>query len=226
MYSIQIKNKAINLRKSGESIYEIARVLNLKPTTVSNWCKNILLTKNLRNKISRQGKFKARAAMLVYTENLREQRLRNTKTNMQEGAKMLGKLSSRDILMIGIGLYWGEGYKYENSELGFTNSNPDMISFYIKWLTLFNVDKSNLIFRITINEVFKSHEKIVKKFWINKLKVRKSQFSATTFIKTGLKKADVSNLKNYHGILRVKVKKGRRLRDKIMGALQHINSCS
>ena len=24
---------------------------------------------------------------------------------------MVGKLSSRDVLMVGLGLYWGEGYK-------------------------------------------------------------------------------------------------------------------
>lgn len=225
MYSIQIKNKAINLRKRGESIYEIARLLNLKPTTISNWCRNIVLTEKLRNKISKQGKLKARAAMLVYTENLRKERLRNLQLNMQDGAKMLGNLLSRDILMIGMGLYWGEGYKYENSELGFTNSNPEMISFYLKWLALLEVSKNNLIFRITINEIFKQHERVIKQFWMRKLKVKDSQFSATTFIQTGLIKADVSHINNYHGVLRVKVKKGRVLRNKIIGALQHINSC-
>ena len=68
--------------------------------------------------------------------------------------KIIGTLSNRDILMIGLGLYWGEGYKYENGELGFTNSNPQMIRFYFKWLELWKVEKSSLIFRLTINEFF------------------------------------------------------------------------
>jgi DNA-binding transcriptional regulator YdaS (Cro superfamily) len=41
MYSIQIKNRAKVLRKGGRSIYTIARILGLKPTTVSYWCKDI-----------------------------------------------------------------------------------------------------------------------------------------------------------------------------------------
>ncbi len=225
MYSIQIKNKAVQFRKQGRSIYEVARILNLNPTTVSHWCKSIQLTKELRNKIDKHGKLKARAAMLIYTEKLREQRLYRVRVNKKEGAKIVGNLSSRDFLMIGLGLYWGEGYKYENSELGFTNSNLDVIKFYIKWLSLFKVSKDNLIFRLTINNVFRVQEKIVKEFWIKNLKIKKEQFSVTTFTKTNLKKADVSNLISYHGILRIKVRQGGGIRDKVIGALEHINSC-
>jgi hypothetical protein len=225
MYSIQLKNRAVTLRKSGKSIHDIADILNLKPTTISNWCKNILLTKELRNKIDQQGKLKARAAMLIYTEKQRRLRLQRVQSNKAEGAMIVGSASDRDILMIGLGLYWGEGYKYENSELGFTNSNLSIINFYIRWLRLFNVRKDILIFRLTINEVFRAQERRIKQFWIRSLKVKENQFSATTFIKTNLKKADVSKPNTYLGILRVKVRKGTNLRDKIIGALEHISSC-
>jgi hypothetical protein len=149
MHSIQIKNQAIKFRKNGKSIYDIAKTLNIQTSTVSGWCKDILLTQELRNKIDQNGKLKARSAMLVYTEKLREQRLERTRSNKESGAKTIGKLSDRDILMVGLGLYWGEGYKYENSELGFTNSNLNIIEFYIKWLGLFKITKEDLILRLT-----------------------------------------------------------------------------
>lgn len=223
MYSIQIKNRAVRFRKEGKSIYEVARILNLKPTTISHWCKNIQLTKELRNKIDKQGKLKARTAMLVYTEKLRKERMQKVLANKKAGAEIVKSLSSRDFLMIGLGLYWGEGYKYENSELGFTNSNLNIIKFYIKWLNLFKVGKDDLIFRITVNEIFRPQAQMVKQFWVKNLKVKENQFSTTTFIKTNLKKADISNLDTYHGILRVKVRKGGNLRDKIIGAIEQIN---
>ena len=224
MYPVQIKNQALKLRKGGKSIYEIARVLKLNHTTVSTWCKDILLSQAIRNKIDKNGKLKARSGMLLYTEKLREKRLQGIRLNMREGARIVGSVYERDLLMVGLGLYLGEGYKYENSELGFTNSNPHIIKFYIKWLGLFGVNKEDLICRLTINEVFRDYVHQVKKFWIKNLKVKDSQFSATTFIKTNLKKADISNLRTYHGILRIKVRKGKNLRDKIMGALEHIKS--
>ena len=124
--------------------------------------------------------------------------------------------------MVGFGLYWGEGYKYENGELGFTNSNPQMIRFYFKWLRLWNVEKDSLIFRITLNEFFRKEENNIKNFWINFLGVKENQFSKTTFIQTNLKKASVKNMEKYKGILRVKVRKGIALRNKILGALEYL----
>src|SRR5690606_1958280 len=118
------------------------------------------------------------------------------KMNKELGADSMGLISKRDMLMIGYGLYWGEGYKYENCELGFTNSNLGIIKFYINWLRLFNISKGDLIFRLTINEIFKSKEKEIKEFWIKNLQVRPEQFSATTFTKTTLKKADIANIKS------------------------------
>ena len=121
---------------------------------------------------------------------------------------MVGKLSSRDVLMVGLGLYWGEGYKESNDEMGFTNSSPQMVRFYIKWLKLNNVFKNDLIFRLSINEIFKNIEKEIKKFWIKYLDIKENQFSKTTFINTNLKKANIKNLNTYKGILRVKVRRG------------------
>ncbi len=226
MYSIQLKNKVLTLRKQGKSIYEIAEKLSLSPTTVSYWCKNILLSEKLRSKISQNGKLKARAGMLVYTENLRQQRLQRTTQNKREGARMIGAFSPRDLLLVGLGLYWGEGYKYDNSELGFTNSNPRIIHFYMKWLELFNISKRDLILKLTINNAFKSHEKHIKKYWMSNLKIPLNQFTKTTLIRTNLKKADSSHMGTYFGILRIKVRRGKDLRDKIMGAIEYLSSCA
>ena len=78
--------------------------------------------------------------------------------------------------------------------------------------------------RRTIKEVFRDYAPQIKNFWLKNLQIKGGQFSATTFIKTNLKKADISNLQTYKGILRVKVSKGKNLRDKIIGALDHIKS--
>ncbi|KKQ26235.1 MAG: hypothetical protein US41_C0038G0005 [Parcubacteria group bacterium GW2011_GWB1_37_13] len=128
------------------------------------------------------------------------------------------------IILYCLGLYWGEGYKYENGEFGFTNSNPLMIHFYFKWLKLWDVEKNSLVFRLTLNEFFRKEENNIKLFWINFLGIKKEQFSKTTFIKTSLKKASLKNILKYKGILRVKVRKGTLLRNKILGAIEHISS--
>ena len=90
MYSIQIKNKAITLRKQGKSIYEISRILNFKPTSVSYWCKDIKLSDILIKKISDNGKKKARKAMLIFTEKQRMERLDRQAAERQTGKTLLG----------------------------------------------------------------------------------------------------------------------------------------
>jgi len=64
-----------------------------------------------------------------YSESLRQQRIAATKISTQKGKDDLGSLSDRDIYCIGLGLYWGEGYKQGSQEFGFTNNDPQMILF-------------------------------------------------------------------------------------------------
>ena len=223
MYYPQKKELAKRMRKNGKSLGDISRKLYVSKSTLSFWCKNMILSESAILKIKTKGRTKSIRGLLRYSELKRKERIARNILQKQEGAKGLGKLSDRDILMIGFGLYWGEGYKYENGEFGFTNSNPHMIRFYFKWLKLWNVEKDSLIFRLTLNEFFRKKENEIRSFWINFLGIKKEQFSKTTFIQTNLKKASLKNIEKYKGILRVKVRRGTSLRNKILGALDYIS---
>src|SRR5258708_2677546 len=224
MYYPYTKEIAKKMRESGASLGHISKKLHITKSTLSFWCKDIILTEEAIRKIKIKGKEKSVQGLLRYSESKRKERIERHILQRQEGSVKIGTLSERDNLMIGLGLYWGEGYKYENGELGFTNSNPHMIRFYFKWLKLWNVEKDSLIFRLTLNEFFIKEENNIKNFWINFLNVKEEQFSKTTFIQTNLKKAFINNIEKYKGILRVKVRKGTALRNKILGAIEYISS--
>ena len=224
MHYIHKKETAQKMRQKGMSLGDITKSLQVSKSTASFWCKDIILTESAIRKIKAQGKIKSVRGLLQYSESKRKERIERNVLQRKEGAMKLEVLSDRDILMIGLGLYWGEGYKYENGELGFTNSDPYMIRFYFKWLKIWGVEKDSLIFRLTINEFFKKEEFNIKNFWIKFLGVKDEQFSKTTFIKTNLKKASLKNIEKYKGILRVKVRKGTALRNKILGALEYISN--
>lgn len=219
MYSLDLKNKAQRLRRQGHGIREIAKLLNLNPTTISFWCRDIQLSQELIDKIKNSGKKKSKEGLLKYGEKIRNERIARTLCEKKLGANLVGQISPRDVLMVGLGLYWGEGYKESNSELGFTNSNPAVIRFYLKWLSHLGVKKEDLIFRLTVNEVYRSYESDISLFWIKDLQVGEGQFSKTTFIKTNLKKAFIPDVLKYHGILRVKVRRGLKLKNTILGGI-------
>ena len=224
MYYPHTKEIAKEMRKNGASLGEISKKLRIAKSTLSLWCKDIILTESAIRKIKTKGKLKSVRGLLRYSEFKRKERLKRNALQRQEGATLLAAPSNRDILMVGLGLYWGEGYKYDHSELGFTNSNLKIIKFYIKWLRLFKISKDDLIFRLTINKVFEKYANEIKEFWAKELSVKENQFSKTTLIKTKLKKANLKNMESYKGILRVKVRKGTSLRNKILGAIEKISS--
>lgn len=224
MYYPHIKEAVQKMRRNGTSLSDIVKKFSITKSTASFWCKDIILSESSIQKIKTEGKDKSIKGLLRYSESKRKERIDRNILQKQEGALIIDNLSDRDILMVGLGLYWGEGYKYENGEFGFTNSNPHMIRFYFKWLKLWKVDRDSLIFRLTINEFFRKDESNIKNFWMTFLGVKEEQFSKTTFIQTNLKKASIKNTEGYKGILRVKVRRGTSLRNKILGAIEYISN--
>jgi len=61
-------------------------------------------------------------------------------------------------------------------------------------------------------------------FWTQLLDVKKDQFSKSTVIKTILKKGFIKDISKYKDILRVKVRKGLGLKNKILGAIDYISA--
>jgi hypothetical protein len=222
MHSPEVIFKAKRMRKEGTSLNEISSVLGVKKTTVSYWCRDIGLNESAIRRIKSKGKEKSVQGLLRYSEIKRKERIERDVIQKKGGGDMVGSFSDRDLLMVGLGLYWGEGYK--EGELGFTNSNPKLIKFYLTWLRIFDISKQDLIFRLTINEVFKPIQSKIESFWLDFLNVDKNQFSKTTIIKTKLKKAFLRENHTYNGILRVKVRRGSALKNKILGAIEYIST--
>lgn len=223
MSKIKEKEKAQKLRRNGSSIGEISRELHVSKSTVSIWCRDISLSKEAMRRIAAKGKEKSIMGLMKYSESVRKNRLRETELSMKRGADDLGELTKRDVYCLGLGLYWGEGYKRGSQEFGFTNSDPSMIQFYIYWLkTVFGVRRSDLILRVSINISHKKRVNEVEAFWVQKTGVSLDQFSKTSFIKTQSKKV-YENSESHFGTLRVKVRKGTRMRREVLGALKSIS---
>ncbi len=223
MAKFKEREQALHLRKIGTSISDIALKLAVSKSTVSHWCKDVRLTQAAMQAIVSRSATKSTAALLEYTESLREKRQKDISTDKGVGRKQLGRLTERDIYCLGLGLYWGEGYKRGSQEFGFTNSDPQMVKFYIKWLeVVFGVTRENLTLRVSINEAHKSRVSAVEKFWSQLTKVPLSNFTKVSLIKVSSQKK-YSNSSSHMGTLRVKVRRGTRARRQVLGAIESIS---
>lgn len=222
MTKVSERHRALKMRSEGASIKEIADTLSVSKSTVSTWCKDISLTADQISAIAKRSQHVATAALLKSAERQRQKRLQNIHEANAAAQENIGKLTKRDIQMIGLGLYWGEGYKQGSQEFGFTNSDPHMITFYIHWLQkTFGVNKKDLILRISINEIHKKRIGHITEYWAGITDTSKEQFTKPSFIRTASKKV-YPNPEKHFGTLRIKVRKGTMLRREVLAMIDYI----
>ncbi len=132
---------------------------------------------------------------------------------------MLHKINGRDRLVAGLCLYWAEGSKKDHS-LIFTNSDPDLILFMKVWYKeFFNINDSELMPRLFINQIHKNRIDKVLCFWSKLLMLPKSQFGNPIFLKVHNKKV-YENFDQYYGVLALRVKDPVRFKYKVLGLIE------
>ena len=111
-------------------------------------------------------------------EVLRRQRIEKTEKIIKKAKLDVGKISQRDLFVLGVMLYWCEGNKQRDNNpsarIGLGNFDPSIQKLFIKWLRLFfNVKFRDLTFRICIHETADS--KKAERFWRKKLEIPKGK---------------------------------------------------
>lgn len=170
MTKTSVKEEAIRLRKQGYSYNLIADKHNVSKSTLSLWLADIAYTPN-EEVITRIGKARAASGVAKHKQ----------KINSLAQARVLaetdvGKFSNRDLFMIGLALYIGEGEK--NNNVGVINADPRIIVTTVKWLQKFyNVPKSN--FTLAIHLYPDNNSQASLQYWSKLTKIPTSQFGKT-----------------------------------------------
>lgn len=165
------KEKAIKLRQKGMSYSQIKSELGISKSTLSSWLENMPLSED-------------RIKELRDFNPIRIERCRNTKLKHKQerldkvflkASKDIGTLNKRELFLSGLFLYWGEGTKTSNYVTAFTNTDPSMTRFFIKWITVcFGVDKEKLSVRLHLYKDMSVREST--NFWVKNLGIKLSQF--------------------------------------------------
>lgn len=151
----------------------------------------------------------------------REEKRRRYQINHNLGYNSVSSLSKNDLFLVGLALYWSEGSKKDRRVL-LTNSDPYMISIYMRWLKeCFNVKPNQITCRVTINEQHSDRIKEIEQYWSNVTNTPLSQFTKTTKIKSKWIK-QYENRNTYYGVLAVHVQKSTDLSYRIIGAINHL----
>jgi predicted transcriptional regulator len=213
------KQLARKLRLEGESFKEIAKKLEVSPGSVHNWCQDIKLTFKQKRKLVRKVFDALQKGRKKIAKVQRKKRQKETRELKDKGVKEIGNLSSREFFVAGTALYWAEGFK-KDSRLGFANSDPNMVKFFLGWLTGYcKVPKKDIRLRVGLNIAHKNRIKEVEKYWAQITKIPLSQFQKPFFQKFKWKKI-FKKPEKYFGVLRIRANKQRKLFRKIFGFIE------
>lgn len=210
------KDDVINLRKKGKSYNYISDNLKIPKSTVRYWAKSVKLTVKQQEKLSENsrnpyyGKRKLNIDRQIKDKQLKIKNLWN------DGYNQLKKLTPNELFLVGISLYWAEGFK-KDTQLGFANSDYRMINLFIKWLKVCcNIGIDRLQPRITINVSHKDRVNNIREYWSEKTNIPVSQFRKEFYQKFKWNK-EYKNRDEYFGVLRIKVSRSLDLLRKMDG---------
>ena len=166
-----IKEKVFSLRKSGYSYSYISEKTGVTKSTLSGWLSNVSYKPN-KEMIEKIGKARA-------TSNLvkSKQKLESMNKAVVEAKKDIDIITKRDLFMLGIGVYIGEGSK-SHGIVRVVNSNPGIIKFMIRWFEeICGLSKDN--FKIRLHIYPDNDEKDCIGFWSKMTGVSVNNFQKT-----------------------------------------------
>lgn len=122
-----LKEKALALRKQGYSYFLIQEKTKVAKSTLNYWFKKVKYkpNKEVLFRISNASK----KSRMILKKRRQEEKAEIEKLSRKE----IKNLTRRDLWMIGIGLYIGEGSKHKSGIVRIVNSDPEVIKIAIKW---------------------------------------------------------------------------------------------
>ncbi len=171
-YSLEIKNKAIELRKAGYSIKEIARTLTIAVSTSSIWLRKTPISSAGKNRMQKQSSIN-RYKMSIFWNKKRLKRLLFHQKKAQKILKQVIFTKSINKLICAV-LFWAEGSKNTN-HIAFTNSDPRMIEVFLNLLRQsYDLDESKFHVSMHLHEYHDLQRSF--NFWSKVTKINRLQF--------------------------------------------------
>lgn len=174
-----IKNQVINLRQQGKTYQEIQQKLGRKiaKSTLSYWCRYLILPPKYKDKLKNILEIninKARGRALAVNKAKRENYLKSVADDNKHLIKKLnGDTDSAKMVLAA--LYLGEGTKKQRGALTFGNSDPAIVSLFLKLLRqCYKIDEQK--FRCTLQCRADQDIKFLEKFWSKITKISPRYF--------------------------------------------------
>ncbi|MFJ7960608.1 hypothetical protein ACIQ62_30385 [Streptomyces sp. NPDC096319] len=208
-----LRDRARELRLQGWTYDRIQAELGCAKSSISLWVRDLPKPEPRYTEEEHRARMNAGLARLRAAQDEERQ---ETKRLARES---VGTLSDRELLVAGVALYWAEGAKdktYRRSEsLQFINSDPSVITLYLRWLDLLGVERDRLRFRVSIHE--SADVAAAERFWAELVGVDGSTLQRATLKRHNPRTVRKNTAEAYRGCLVVYVTRSAELYRRMEG---------
>ncbi|QQS18748.1 hypothetical protein IPL68_01575 [Candidatus Saccharibacteria bacterium] len=188
---------ATKLRDSGYSYRMIHNQLGVPMATLSGWFRERPYTPNA------EALHRIQSGRYAYGIRKRDERICEIAELLQLGKDEVGDISRRDLWMVGIGLWIGEGSK-TIEQIRLANSDPDVVRLWVGWLKEICGLRDENIF-MTLHIYPETDEEVCLKYWRNIIGIPNLRCGKTQ-VDRRIGKAISHNGKLPYGTVRISVR--------------------
>ena len=211
------KNEAEALRKAGLTYKEICQRLPVSKSSLSYWLRGTELTGSQMKRIHNKN-LDIRRKFIEYNDQKHQNAVSEKLKISESASREITTISSQELKLIGIALYWAEGYKTDRARgVEFANSDPAMIQLMIRWFREICVVPENKIkLRIQLHDQKQVEPSVA--FWSQKTGIPCEQFTKPYIRTSPTSQKKAGNLLE-HGVCQIRISDNKLL-TKIKGWIQ------
>lgn len=193
---VHLRSQAEQLRREGQSIGHIEKILCIPRSTLSGWFRKIALTARQKKKLyesSRTALTRARTKAVEWHKTDKKERIETIELSSREFLKGVD-FNNLELIEIALAvLYLGEGSK-KSPRTAMGASDPLMIRFFVSCLKrLYKVPSEKIKCELHLRH--DQDEQEMKLFWSRELHIPLRNFTKTSFDKRTIGKPTYANYK-------------------------------
>lgn len=221
------KHQALKLRLAGKSYHEIGKSLGVPKSTLSGWFSNLILSSRAEQRLAKRVRMGSMRGLLKRNKDQTRLARARAKRIRELAAQEVAQLDQTGLKLVGIALYWAEGYKrpvvrngreatYHSVAL--SNSDPALVALFLRFLReICDVTDDSIAAEIRIYQHINANRAL--NYWKNVTKLPTDNFRKSYYgiSKSSLGKRPFNRLP--YGTVMIRVN-NTALYHKIMGWIQ------
>jgi hypothetical protein len=185
------KEKALRLRLKGLSYNEINRALGVPKSTLRSWMGEVVLSDNARARLAQRVKDGTLRGLVKRNKLQTHLAWQRAKVMQTKGRSDIGNsFTAREVALIGVALYWAEGYKRLKVRAGkhipshtiqLVNADPGMIRAFIHFLkVIYKIPDRKITLAMRLYDHINEQEAMT--FWQRITGLPKECFRRSTYL--------------------------------------------